>query len=405
MPQPVAYKNEHKGKKSKRDGALRINKLRHFSFFRRFFYRTARAAYRIFAYLCRRNGNEQKPYAMQNKDCELYSMPDGPLADADELEDLLGPDYMAEAYQSVAQVADDLQAEKRLSATRKAARKTRTRLSAARKRLDEKVAELARTEPTARPNPYLTEQHQKALLAEKAAAEADVASLQAANEALSLSTAAIVRSAMEGQPLASRAATLVQDNLAPAVARLLASLNMNLDLQLNGKQTEALMAALLTCNENQLRAIHGNPKVPIAVKIMARRLMDDVKAGSTAQLESLWDRIFGKGILDYEGQAAKYKRSTTASLAKASLQQPASPSSTTTINIDQRSVTLDPSRPLSGEEANRLLRDAAMPDQPLSREAYLMIRDRFFGDVQDAEVVQDEPADQTDQDIDLEDLL
>ena len=350
---------------------------------------------------------------MQNKDCELDSLPDSPLADADELEDLLGPDYMAEAYQSVAQVADDLQAAKRLAATRKAARRTRTRLSAARKRLDEKVAELGRTEPTERPNPYLTEQHQKALLAEKAAAEADVASLQAASEALSLSTAAIVRSAMEGQPLASRAATLVQDNLNPAVARLRASLNMNLDLQLNGKQTEALMAALLTCNENQLRAIHGNPKVPIAVKIMARRLMDDVKAGSTTQLESLWDRIFGKGILDYEGQAAKYKRSTTASLAKASAaQQPASPSSTTTINIDQRSVTLDPSRPLSGEEANRLLRDAAMPDQPLSREAYLMIRDRFFGDVQDAEVVQDAqttpatPSGQgQDDDIDLEGLL
>lgn len=351
---------------------------------------------------------------MQNKDCELDSLPDSPLADADELEDLLGPDYMAEAYQSVAQVADDLQAAKRLSATRKAARKTRTRLSAARKRLDEKVAELANTEPTERPNPYLTEQHQKALLAEKAAAEADVASLQAASEALSLSTAAIVRSAMEGQPLASRAATLVQDNLNPAVARLLASLNMNLDLQLNGKQTEALMAALLTCNENQLRAIHANPKVPIAVKIMARRLMDDVKAGSTTQLESLWDRIFGKGILDYDGQAAKYKRSTTASLAKSLQQQPSQPAGNTTINIDQRSVTLDPSRPLSGEEANRLLRDAAMPDQPLSREAYLMIRDRFFGDVQDAEVVQDAPSapatpadhpDQSDQGIDLEGLL
>ena len=405
MPQPVTNKNEHKAKKDNWTLTLIISKLRHFSFFRRFFIVQPVRRIGFFAYLCRRNSNKPKPYDMQNKDCELDSLPDSPLADADELEDLLGPDYMAEAYQSVAQVADDLQAAKRLAATRKAARRTRTRLSAARKRLDGKVAELARTEPTERPNPYLTKQHQEALLAEKAAAEADVASLQAASEALSLSTAAIVRSAMEGQPLASRAATLVQDNLNPAVARLLASLNMNLDLQLNGKQTEALMAALLTCNENQLRAIHNNPRVPIAVKIMARRLMDDVKAGSTTQLESLWDRIFGKGILDYDGQAAKYKRSTTASLAKSMQQQPASPSSTTTINIDQRSVTLDPSRPLSGEEANRLLRDASLPDQPLSREAYLMIRDRFFGDAQDAEVVQDAPADQGQDDIDLEGLL
>lgn len=84
------------------------------------------------------------------------------------------------------------------------------------------------------------------------------------------------------------------------VRRLLASLNINMNLQLTKTDTANLLACLLTCNEQQLAALESNPKVPLAIKIVIKRLREDAKAGSMAALERLWDRVFGKAQMSLD---------------------------------------------------------------------------------------------------------
>lgn len=79
------------------------------------------------------------------------------------------------------------------------------------------------------------------------------------------------------------------------MAKLLASLNINLSVQLTKHDTANLLACLLTCNEAQLVALANNKKVPIAIKAVIKRLQEDVKLGNIETIEKLWDRIFGKG--------------------------------------------------------------------------------------------------------------
>lgn len=316
---------------------------------------------------------------MKKSDTILTDLPTN-LADTkelptvDELQAILGCDpEAADAYLSPAQLEADREAAVYKAGLRSASKRVASRLKSERKRLDEQVRMMAATDPRSREaNPYLYAPQNAALQRERADAEANVQALEQAQDALRLSTSSLIRSEMENQQLSQRAATLAQEDLRPEVARLLASLNINLDLSLNGRQTANLMSALLTCNENQIQAVLNNPKVPIAVKLMAKRLQDDLKAGSTTALESLWDRIFGKGILDINGQAAEYKRST---MAKASSSTPASQ---TVVQIGTRSdMPRSNGRQIKGEEANRLLHDAALPEQPLSREAYVLIREHF----------------------------
>lgn len=78
------------------------------------------------------------------------------------------------------------------------------------------------------------------------------------------------------------------------VVKLLNSLNINTSLYLTRADTYNLLSCLLTCNEDQLRAVYANPKVPLAIKIVIKRLQEDAKLGNIDTLERLWDRVFGK---------------------------------------------------------------------------------------------------------------
>ena len=78
------------------------------------------------------------------------------------------------------------------------------------------------------------------------------------------------------------------------VVKLLSGLNINMSLYLTRADTYNLLSCLLTCNENQLDAIYKNPKVPLAIKIVIKRLKEDAKLGNIDTLERLWDRVFGK---------------------------------------------------------------------------------------------------------------
>lgn len=78
------------------------------------------------------------------------------------------------------------------------------------------------------------------------------------------------------------------------VVKLLDSLNINLNLYLTRTDTYNLLSCLLTCNENQLNALYSNPRVPLAIKTVIKRLKEDAKLGNVETIERLWDRIFGK---------------------------------------------------------------------------------------------------------------
>lgn len=78
------------------------------------------------------------------------------------------------------------------------------------------------------------------------------------------------------------------------IVKLLSSLNINTSLYLTRADTYNLLSCLLTCNEAQLKAVYSNPKVPLAIKIVIKRLQDDAKIGNIDTLERLWDRVFGK---------------------------------------------------------------------------------------------------------------
>ena len=84
------------------------------------------------------------------------------------------------------------------------------------------------------------------------------------------------------------------------VQKLLASLNVNMNLQLTKTDTANLLACLLTCNEQQIDAIASNPKVPIAIKIVIKRLKEDIKLGNIETVEKLWDRVFGKAAMSLD---------------------------------------------------------------------------------------------------------
>lgn len=78
------------------------------------------------------------------------------------------------------------------------------------------------------------------------------------------------------------------------VAKLLTSLNINLNLNLTQTDTYNLLSCLLTANETQLHALYNNKMVPVAIKTVIKRILDDCKLGNINTVERLWDRIFGK---------------------------------------------------------------------------------------------------------------
>lgn len=87
----------------------------------------------------------------------------------------------------------------------------------------------------------------------------------------------------------------LQGTSRPEITKLLTSLNINLSVQLTKQDTANLLACLLTCNNSQLQALMTNKKVPVVIKTVIKRLIEDEKLGNIETIEKLWDRIFGKG--------------------------------------------------------------------------------------------------------------
>lgn len=116
----------------------------------------------------------------------------------------------------------------------------------------------------------------------------------------------------------------------PEITKLLTSLNINLSVQLTKQDTANLLACLLTCNHSQLQALMANKKVPVVIKTVIKRLIEDEKLGNIETIEKLWDRIFGKGPMQ-----------------------------------------------LSLPEGQQL-QTGIIPNQPVSREAYILIRDTLI---------------------------
>lgn len=119
------------------------------------------------------------------------------------------------------------------------------------------------------------------------------------------------------------------------VVKLMQSLNINLNLNLTQADTYNLLGCLLTCNERQLQALYSNSKIPLAIKTVIKRMMEDAKLGNIETVEKLWDRIFGKA-------------------PKAELQMP--------MMQQQPQVT-----------------QGIIPNTVVSREAYMIIRDTIIG--------------------------
>ena len=108
-----------------------------------------------------------------------------------------------------------------------------------------------------------------------------------------------VEIAQRGGTYSSKTTQLLQLQGAsrPEITKLLTSLNINLSVQLSKQDTANLLACLLTCNESQLNALLSNKKIPVVIKTVIKRLIEDMKLGNIETVEKLWDRIFGKGAM------------------------------------------------------------------------------------------------------------
>lgn len=92
----------------------------------------------------------------------------------------------------------------------------------------------------------------------------------------------------------------LQGTSRPEITKLLSSLNINLSIQLTKHDTANLLACLLTCNEAQLAALYNNKKIPIVIKTVIKRLQEDASLGNIETIEKLWDRVFGKGQMQLD---------------------------------------------------------------------------------------------------------
>lgn len=126
--------------------------------------------------------------------------------------------------------------------------------------------------------------------------------IETAAKAAAISTSKPVLASPSKTPVITAAKELLamQGTTRADVQRLLTNLNINMNLQLTKTDTANLLACLLTCNEQQLYALEQNPKVPIAIKIVIKRLKEDVKQGNMNALERIWDRVFGKAAMSLD---------------------------------------------------------------------------------------------------------
>lgn len=164
---------------------------------------------------------------------------------------------------------------------------------------------------------------------------------QDANDIIDLTDAAnsAVSSSQPVSPQVSQAlvrravsdAQALRGTTRPEMAKLLSALNINIDLQLTKNDTANLLACLLTCNSTQLNALYSNAKVPIVIKTIIKRLLDESKNGNTDMIEKIWKRVFGDAPLQ-----------------------------------------------ASMPEQTSIKQDGILPNQPISREAYIVIRDTLI---------------------------
>ena len=131
--------------------------------------------------------------------------------------------------------------------------------------------------------------HQHKLIQEKEALVATIEAIEEQNSAVP----DLIKSSMPTR-ITPEQASVLQTTTRQDVVKLLSSLNININLQLTKTDTANLLACLLTCNEAQLNALYKNKKIPVAIKTVIKRILDDANNGYMGTIESLWDRVFGK---------------------------------------------------------------------------------------------------------------
>lgn len=105
-------------------------------------------------------------------------------------------------------------------------------------------------------------------------------------------------------PPAARGAVLrLQGTSRPELDALLRKLGLDLSVRLTKNDTANLLACLLTCSETQLKALRGQAKVPVVIKTVINRILEDADSGSMATVLTLWERVFGKAPLSDPGPA------------------------------------------------------------------------------------------------------
>lgn len=96
----------------------------------------------------------------------------------------------------------------------------------------------------------------------------------------------------------ARSVVRLQGTSRPELDALLAKLGIDLSIRLTKADTANLLACLLTCSEAQLNALRRDPRTPVAVKTVIVRLLDDMRSGSMSTVDRLWDRVFGTRPLE-----------------------------------------------------------------------------------------------------------
>lgn len=122
----------------------------------------------------------------------------------------------------------------------------------------------------------------------------------------------------------------------PYIQKLLHSLNIDETVKLSKTDLSDLLSTVMMMNEDQLNGMMKDKKIPVVIRILIRALYNDMRIGNLDTLDKLWDRIFGK------------------------------PSQHQTVEDSRVSIL---SEVLPGVQ-----------NGPVSREAYILIKDKLLGD-------------------------
>lgn len=159
---------------------------------------------------------------------------------------------------------------------------------------------------------------------------------QVAAEPISTPASAVPSFNSAAAPSRVKAVMDLQGTSSEEVKQLLSDLNININVRLSKKDTANLVSFLLTASEKQLELLSADKNIPVVIKTIVIRLLKDMQTGELSTVNQLWDRVFGKTLED----------------------QPAVPSHTALLGG-------------LGEES-------LLPSTPVSREAYVLIRERLI---------------------------